>query len=298
MKITSRIALRSGELDVELAPALGGSVARMSHAGREVLRPLSAESEGKHDVLGVACFPMVPYANRIDRNGFVFDGLEHRFEPNLPPYPFNEHGSGWTSAWAVAETEPSRALLRLDRCAPDEPYSFRAAQEFVLSPDTLTIRMEVENTGSKRMPFGFGQHPWFPRDADVSLCFEATHFWLEGPGGSATDRITLPPELSFAHMRPLPASWRNNCYSGWRGVADIHYPRRGLTVTLEADPVFGHLMLYADPELDVFCLEPQTHASCAFNKRDGYADTELGVLILEPRQRATGAIRLRLKWAP
>jgi aldose 1-epimerase len=291
----ARIQLRADPFTVELAPGLGGSLAAARHGGREVLRPLSSAAEAARDILEVACFPLVPYANRIDRNLFEFEGRIFRFEPNLPPYPFNEHGSGWTSAWQVAEASASRAVLQLERLDSREPYSFCATQEFSLQPNRLTIGMSVTNAGTVTMPFGFGQHPWFIRDADTTLRFEASHFWLEGPGGSATDRITLPPELSFATERNLPASWRNNCYGGWRGSAVIGYRSRGFAVTIEADPVFRHLMLYADPELEVFCVEPQTNASCAFNKLASHADQDLGVLVLEPGQTARGTISLTVE---
>jgi aldose 1-epimerase len=53
-------------------------------------------------------------------------------------------------------------------------------------------------------------------------------------------------------------------------------------------------MLYADPDLDVFCLEPQTNASCAFNKLTNATVNELGVLILEPGELASGTVTLRV----
>jgi aldose 1-epimerase len=287
-----RVRLRAGSFEVELAPALGGSVAAARLAGVDVLRPLSARAESGHDVLGVACFPMVPYANRIVNNAFDFDGRRYRFEPNVPPEPFNEHGNGWTSAWTVEEAAEARAVLGLERLDAAEPYVYRARQEFTVWPDRLRIRTSVTNAAAVRMPFGFGQHPWFPRDADTTLRFNATHFWLEAPGGAASDRITMPPELSFARARQLPRTWRNNCYGGWQGSFELRYPSRGVAVTVEADPVFRHLMLYADPALPVFCVEPQTNATCAFNKLDEFDPRELGVLVLGPGESATGVITL------
>ncbi len=291
---SGRVAIREGALTVELVPSLGGSIASARYHGRDVLRPLSAEAERARDILGVACFPMVPYANRIDHNQFEFEGRVHRFAPNVPPEPYNEHGSGWTSAWSVNERSANRAVLQLERRNAAEPYSFRATQTFTVRNDRLDILTSVTNLGAMRMPFGFGQHPWFARDPDTTVRFEATHFWLEGPGGSATDRITLPPELDFASARALPARWRNNCYGGWRGVAELCFPSRRIAVKLTADPVFRHLMLYADPALPVFCLEPQTNASCAFNNLSGMAHQDLGVVVLDPGAHAEGSISLAM----
>lgn len=50
-------------------------------------------------------------------------------------------------------------------------------------------------------------------------------------------------------------------------------------------------MFYADPNLPVVCVEPQTNASCAFNRTGGFEDPEDGVIILEPGACAGGSAR-------
>jgi aldose 1-epimerase len=60
---------------------------------------------------------------------------------------------------------------------------------------------------------------------------------------------------------------------------------------MTGDAVFGHLMFYADPGLPVFCVEPQTNASCAFNRAGGFDDPDDGVIILEPGASAGGSLR-------
>jgi len=132
--------------------------------------------------------------------------------------PLSLHGSGWQSAWKVARASTAVAELTLDHIEPKEPYSYSALQRFSLQPDRLTVTMRITNRGEHAMPFGFGLHPWWRSESDVTLQFRSTHFWLEGPGYIATDRITLPPELDFAKARGLPPTWRNNCYSGWMGA--------------------------------------------------------------------------------
>ena len=59
--------------------------------------------------------------------------------------------------------------------APDEPYSYAAWQHFKLFPDRLVVETEVENRGARRMPFGFGQHPWFMPDRDVDAALRCRH---------------------------------------------------------------------------------------------------------------------------
>lgn len=283
--------LRAGELVLGLVPEIGGSVAFFRANGVDLMRPLSEQARMAKDVLGVAMFPMTPYANRIAGNAFLFEGRTWRFRANNPPDHFNVHGTGWRAAWEVEHRNPTEALLALNYDAPEEPYSYRATQHFVLTPDALSVTTSVTNRGKHAMPFGFGQHPWFERDKDVELAFEASHFWLEGPHGVATDVVTTPPELDFRDGRHLPATWRNNCYSRWRGRVEVRYPTRGFGLRITAEPIFCHLMLYADPDKPYFCIEPQTNAACAFNKLEQGGGDELGVIVLAPDETASGAIR-------
>ena len=199
-------------------------------------------------------------------NAFTFGGRLWRVAANNPPERLNLHGSGWQSTWAIEEVAPAQATLVLDRLAPDEAYSYTAVQRFVLTEDRLVVTITLTNCGVEVMPFGFGQHPWFERDPDVSIAFRAANFWMEGPGGIATDPIRTPLELDFSTARALPNTWRNNDYGGWSGTAEIRFPSRQLGLRIAAQPIFSHLMLYSDPTLPYFCLEPQTNAVCAFQQ--------------------------------
>jgi aldose 1-epimerase len=282
--------LSAGELAIGLVPGIGGSLAYFRKGGVDLMRPLSPADLAAGNVLGVAMFPMVPYANRIAGNSFDFCGKTWRFAPNNPPERFNVHGSGWHSRWQAARHD-NGMLLSLDHVAPDEPYSYSAAQHFVLSPDGLTVTMRLTNRGAVAMPFGFGLHPWFERGAGIELAFNAGHFFMEGPEGIVTERLALPPELDFAGGRPLPDTWRNNDYGGWDGRAEIRFPGKRVGLRLEADPIFGHLMLYADPEKPYFCVEPQSNAPCAFNRMEGAHGDAFGASILAPGESLEGVIR-------
>lgn len=284
------IELESGDLRLGIVPEIGGSLAFLRYRGIDLMRPLSAEAAARRDVLGVASFPMTPYANRIAGNRFTYEGRTYEVQPNNGTERFNVHGSGWKSAWTAETLSSSSATLSLDRAAAGDPYAYRAVQRINLADDGLTLATTIENRGAVRMPFGFGHHPWFDRDADVELRFRATHFWLEAPEGIASDRITLPPELDFARGAPLPTSWRNNAYGGWDGVAEVRFPSRGLGLRIEADPIFGTLMFYADPERTFFCVEPQSNVPCAFNKLPDNG-RDLGVIDLAPGETASGTIR-------
>jgi aldose 1-epimerase len=287
--ISEPLTLKAGELEVGLVPQIGGSVSSLRWRGIDLMRRLSKEDRDAGNVLGVAMFPMTPYANRIAGNAFDFGATRWRVLPNNPPETFNVHGSGWQHAWTVAEAGSANATLSLEIAAGAEPYSYRATQAFLLSEEGLSVTVTLTNTGTGFLPFGFGLHPWFDRDPDVTLQFQARRFYLEEPAGVSGDPITLPPELDFAEARPLPGGWRNNDYGGWGGEATIRFPTRGAGLRIKADPIFRHLMLYADPAKPYFCVEPQTNASGAFN-RGKWDDAEEGVIVLAPGKGAAGTV--------
>ena len=284
------IELAAGDLSIGLVPGIGGSLAYFRSNGIDLMRPLSPADLAAKNVLGAAMFPMVPYANRIADNSFSFGDKQWRVEPNVPPERLNVHGSGWQSVWQ-AERDPTGILLTLEHIAPQETYSYYASQHFSLSPAGLTVEMQLTNRGAAALPFGFGLHPWFTRGAATELAFRASHFLMEGPEGIPTEWLAMPPELDFAHGRRLPDTWRNNDFGCWSGQADVRFRDIKLGLTIEAEPIFGHLMLYADPRKPFFCVEPLSQAPDAFNRMTGADGEMFGAHILEPGEGIEGKIR-------
>jgi aldose 1-epimerase len=285
------IELRAGRFAADLVPEIGGSLATFRLDGIDLMRPLSEADHAASNVLGTASFPMVPYANRIAGNAFEFRGRRYAFAMNNPPEIYNVHGTGWLRPWTVTGSSATEAELSLEVIEPGEAYSYRATQRYALDADGLSVTMTITNAGAEAMPFGFGHHPWMDRDPDVTVQFTARTFHLNEPEVVIGERINLPPEVAFDTPRGLPARWRCSDYGGWDGTATVHFPSRDAGLTISADPAFKHLMFYADPGLPVFCLEPQTNASCAFNRAGGFEDPDEGVIILEPGQIAAGTVR-------
>ncbi len=290
--MTEVIELRAGGMAADLAPQIGGSLAAFRLDGIDLMRPLSDADRTAGNVLGAASFPMVPYANRIAGNAFTFRGKAYTFAMNNPPEIYHVHGTGWLRPWTVVGSSDAEAVLSLEVVEPGAAYAYRSTQRYALDADGLTVEMTITNAGADTMPFGFGHHPWFARDADATVQFHARTFHLNEPEVVIGERIALPPEVSFEQPRGLPERWRCSDYGGWTGPATARFPSRGVGVAITADPVFGHLMFYApDPHSPIFCIEPQTNASCAFNRAGGFEDPDDGVLILEPGESAGGSVR-------
>ena len=76
----------------------GGALAALRHRGIDVLRPMPPDSASPLDA---ACFPLVPYCNRIRDGRFRFGGREVVLPPNFAPEPHSLHGLSWQAPLVV-----------------------------------------------------------------------------------------------------------------------------------------------------------------------------------------------------
>jgi aldose 1-epimerase len=285
------IQLRDGAFELALCPGLGGAIARFRHAGREVMRPAS-EDLLNGDPLLASCFPLVPFSNRIADARFRFRGNAFRLPRNFPPEVHAIHGQGWQNPWNVAEMSATRAELTFRHAVPDTPLDYRARQLFQLE-DGLIVTIEVANAGSGPMPAGIGLHPYFVRTAGVTLRTKLDQVWLADERKIPKQRVPVPGKWDFAKAPRVSTLEMDNCFHGWDGRAEIRWPEIDLTLGIEADPVFGHLVNYVPADEDFFCIEPVSNANDGFNLFDrGVSGT--GVRVLAPGETLAGTVRFRI----
>lgn len=254
------LSLRAGRLAVDLAPDAGGSIARFAidRAGTiiDLLRPTDAAAK--------ACYPLVPFSNRIANGRLIVDGEEFVLAPNWPGQRHPMHGDGWAHSWQVARRDPDSAELVYEHDGREGwPFRYRARQAFYLREEGLTVGMSIENLENRSVPAGLGLHPFFPRDSDAELACRVEGVWHADAEVLPVDRIAVPPEWNFAASRPVDGVVLDNCFDGWHGSAAIRWPRRGLGLSLEATQPFRHLVIYVPKARPYFCVEPVSHANGA-----------------------------------
>jgi aldose 1-epimerase len=289
------LRLTAGRLCLELRPEIGGCVSaaqlRLGARDFDLMRPLDGRPSSPPDALRAAMFSMAPFANCIRDNRFVFDGRSYFVSPNMAGSRLNFHGSGWRSAWRVASVDSRSAEIVLKDGRVDDVYCYAAAQRFRMNASGITVETEIANRGERRMPFSFGQHPWFPTHSGALARFTASSLWLCDAEGQAKEQVSISRESDYSAPRPPPGGYHNVCYAGWDGRADIEWPRENVRLSITADPVFSHLMLHAPADGEpIFCLEPQTAAPCSFDGLNAEPHPA-GVHILEPGGRVSGVLR-------
>ena len=257
------IQLCNDRLSVCLLPAVGGGIARFDWLGGtgEVprMRPcLDApeRSPGIYEPNRLACYPLLPWSNRIAHGGFFMGERRIALPLNRDDDAYPIHGSGWQRRWTVREHEADAAHLELVETAADA-YAYRASLHYRLHGDALEVSLGVTNTGDAPLPFGLGLHPFFPLHGGARLLAPATGVWLnDGHGPLPTDHAEVPPAWDFAASRELPAGL-NHAFTGWTGHATIEWPGRPLRLHVEADA--GAYVLYTPASEDFFCFEPVDH---------------------------------------
>jgi len=269
--MTDAVGLAAGAARVVIAPLTGGAIASFALGGIDILRPTAP---GSTDVRAHACYPLVPYSNRIANAQFAFAGHTFALARNFGDHPHSIHGVGWQRPWTVAARDATSARLVLEHTAADEaarawPWPFRATQSIALRGDetaaTLVLRLTLANTGDAAFPFGLGWHPFFVRRKASRLAFHADGVWQ-------TDAARLPlalqpalPDGPFEPARDPGADTIDNVFTDWEGAAMLDDGGRHVAATLLADRAASFLVVYAPQGAAFVALEPVTHMTDAFN---------------------------------
>lgn len=284
------LTLFAGELVLTLSPSVGGSISGFEWLGGESWRPILRKCNSPLEkVLDAACFPLVPYVNRIRGGRFSFRGREIRLTPNMPGDPSPLHGQGWLEPWTVAEAEDRRAVLCFRHAAGEWPWDYEARQEFVLDERGLSIRLTCRNTSAEPMPCGLGQHPYFPCGPETRIDTQVTDAWTVDEHVLPVER--LPAEGRFdLRNRLVCGQGLDNGFAGWGGEARMS--DRGWPYELRmSSPAAKFFQLYSPPAGGIFVAEPVTHANAALNAPESEWP-ELGMRVLDPGQEMSLDMRL------
>jgi aldose 1-epimerase len=288
----SVVALRAGNLRLQLTPSLGGAISGFEWVGGGGVRPILRECHSPLEkVLDASCFPLVPYVNRIRGGCFTFRGRTVRLAPNMAGDPSPLHGQGWLNSWRVAWADEHSALLDYHHQDGEWPWTYDASQQFALDERGLSIRLTCRNVSEEPMPCGLGEHPYFPCGPETRIDTRVECAWT-------VDEHVLP-------VAKVPAEGRydlsdrlacgqglDNGFGGWSGEARMSDPAWPFNLRLTS-PEAKFFQLYSPPAGGIFVAEPVTHANCALNHPESEWP-ELGMRVLEPGEAMSLDVRIEV----
>ena len=286
------IEIKNDFIQLGILPQIGGSLSYLKYKGTDILRnSLPDESESNQSAL----FPMLPYASFIQDGHFPYFGIVRHLPKNCPFSKFPLHGDVWRSALKIEnQTKDSVSLSYQHDKTEGFPFSYSAKIEYKLQENSLEIIETLQNEAAIPMPFGMGIHPFFKRDADTLIQFNAQKIWYRGDDPILGHPYTAPSSLDFKSIKTVPANGANISFGSWDSKATIVYPSKNIKLEIQADNSFRHLILYAPKGKDFFCLEPVTNTPDAFNLASlGIVGT--GIQSLGPKQNVSGKVTLVMK---
>lgn len=243
-----------------LDPQAGGRVATLKVDGTDLI----VGPEPSLAPTGWGSFPMVPWAGRVRRGCFRFDGVEHHLPINFAPHAI--HGTGFEQAWEVTSASERTAVIQ---CPLAWAFGGEARQDIQLDGTSLTCTL-IARADQMAMPATVGWHPWFVKPQQVDLRFE--RMYVRDDDYIPTGQTVAPPP---------PPPW-DDCF-----VNPLSTPRLwigGLQITISSDCEYW--VVYDMPE-HATCVEPQSGPPDAFNIG--------GATRLEPGQELRRTMTIR--WA-
>jgi aldose 1-epimerase len=289
---TQRIALRCGAFLAEIWPELGGAIARFERRqffGRTSCTQAlfrSTREQQRYLPTDLACFPLLPYSNRIARGCFDIGGHAYELPRNCADFEHPLHGVGWIRPWQVLVQKSDRCAIRLVHAGDaDWPCAFTAVQEIAVTESGLELHLELINNDGMAMPCGLGQHPYVRRPAGTRIFAPVAGVWLSDEQQLPTHRVALPTPWNLPQGRVFDGCFVDHCFDGLSGDVRVEWPD-GSGLRISSAPSMPFLHVYSVPERDFVCIEPVTHRPNAFNAADGQ-QTAAGVAMLEPGQSMT-----------
>lgn len=312
MSVAPLLELSAGALRAQVAPQVGGSLARFDGEWRDAeksgrvdwLRPASAAGLAARMPLAMSSFPLLPFCNRIRDGRASFEGREIRFPPNHPaessPHPL--HGIGWQRVWNVVDFDERAAMLSLDEPASAAwPWRFSAQQQYELDEKSLGVTVTLTNLDTAAMPAGIGHHPYFPHPAGTRLTTTTAAMWCTDAEVMPTRLETTDAVNRLHHGVTLSELNLDNNFTGWEHralvewPADAQGPRRRLL--MEAHAPLDYFVLYCPRGYDHFCAEPVSQCTDWLNLLAQYGHGPLGGTRIEPGDTLTARFTLTPRWA-
>jgi aldose 1-epimerase len=280
------IRLRAGALVCELEPQLGGCMAGLWLGELPVLRstPLGQLASARQS----ACYPLVPFSNRIGHATLQWQGTQHPLVRNNAPEPHAIHGVGWQRPWELLDSDERYAMMSYEHASDAAwPFAFDCSQTLRLSDNAIEFTLAMTNQSATPAPAGLGWHPFFVKRAASHIALEAGGRWEMGPDKLPTHRT--PSSGLDVDCAGLDI---DHCFDGWSGAVllrdDVLSSR--ITSSLRRVVVFTH------PQRDIVAIEPVSHVNNALSLVDAGADpVSLGLAILQPGETLSAQMTIEVE---
>jgi aldose 1-epimerase len=290
---------------IGVLPRTGGSLAygqiRVGGVWTDLLRPTSPRCFGS--VEDCASFVMLPWSNRVGEARLGFGGRRYQLRTNADDGTAI-HGTARDFPWEVLVTDETALVASFDSrsfSGVNYPWPFSATVAYDVDGRRFSVTTKICNHFDEPIPVGFGHHPYFSRAlvgpsdaAQLEVPFDE-YFELEkalplGPPKPVETRV------DFRRLRPLGEEVVDDCLTARRPGASVRivYPESGCRLTMGAEDVFTHVVVYIPRDKPFFAVEPVTNANNAFALHER-GTPRSGLVVLAPGDSLQGSFWLDLE---
>lgn len=278
--------LQNNDIQIQIDPHLGASLQLFTFKGQNVLRPANTSAKAPQNQ---SLFIMIPYCSYIKDGHFNYFGISRHLNPNQPDTPNPIHGDVWLAPCQIKnQTDTCVTLTYAHKKENGFPFDYSATITYTLDNNKLAITLSIYNPSELPMPCGMGVHPYFTNAQTAQIQFTSSHIWYHRQDPIFDRPYPTPAEWNFEKSKGIHDIF-DTAFGGWDGKARIIYPNEKLQIDISAQDIFHHLILYAPPHADFFCLEPVSNTPDAFNLA-AYGVIGTGIQSIGSKQTLTKTI--------
>ncbi len=292
-------------IEVKIAPEMGDNLYSMQYGGKELLfGPDSIQALARQSC-GIKM--LYPTPNRVKNAELRFEDVVLKFTPNNGPNFI--HGLVKDIAWEHDEPMVTdkdvtfRTWIDFNESKPFFhlfPYRHRIELDFILSNSGIAFRYRVQNSDSKRLPFGFGIHPYFRILGDKKNVFVKipAQKRMEAVDKIPTGKLLpmdLDPKTDLRTFSSIIGLNMDDVFWGMRpkDPAVVQYRDAGIQLRFVATDDFTHGVLYTPPS-NFFCFENQTCSTDAHNLYSQGFREAAHLLIADPGKAVEGTVKIEI----
>lgn len=304
--MNSLVILKNQYLEVKICPQVGAGIVSMRYNCGEkwvdVMRPTPHEAIQNGQAGEFASFNMIPYSNRLKDAILSFENKIYALKANTTE-GHSIHGNVRFRPWRILFKDAKSIEMGFYSKDFEDiswPFPFYSQVTYGVDGSSLLINLTLKNVGTQVMPGGMGIHPYFMRKLTEKDNIVYLRCPVKGiyPGCDTIPTghwVDVPNELDFSYEKELGTEHLDKCYRISPCLILIGWPGSGVTLTMAADKIFKHMVIYCPKDChEFFAVEPVTNCNNGFNMaEEGVQDT--GTIYIDPGQTVTGSIRIKLE---
>jgi aldose 1-epimerase len=256
----------------------GGRLIYLSHNHKDIVADLEHKPY-KYSQAGSILFP---FANRINKGKYEFEGKEYVLDCNEPGRENAIHGFVFNKEFKMEESQQDEDFSSIkisyteDNPPKGFPFNYRIEFTYTLNEKALTLKVEVKNIGNESFPFNLGWHPYFcVSDFETSSLSFDSHQQVEFDEDLITQGIN---ETLIPNPYGLKGKALDDCFVLNNKRVEFH--TEAYKVSIEGGEKSTYLQIYAPPGEHRLAVEPMTGISDSFNHK-------IGLYVLKPQESSS-----------